>query len=64
MSGRLYRPTALGKSHNKRSNTYFSDSEPKKVKTSNKTIQSFLKSSQEEVEQNVVELCDDLQTDT
>ena len=33
------------------------------MKTSNKTIQSFFKSSQQEVEQNVVELSDSLQTD-
>ena len=68
MSGHRGRPTTTGKSHNKCSNTYSStrgsESVPKKVKTSNKTIQSFLKSSQQEVEQNVVKLSDSLQTDT
>ena len=68
MSGRRGRPTTTGKSYNKRCNTYSStrgsESVPKKVKTSNKTIQSFFKSSQQEVEQNVVELYDSLQTDT
>ena len=64
MSGRRGRPTTTGKSYNKRCNTRGSESVPKKVKTSNKTIQSFFKSSQQEVEQNVVELYDSLQTDT
>ena len=68
MSGRRGRPTTTGKSRNKRSNTYSStrgsESVTKKVKISNKTIQSFFKSSQREVEQNIVELSDSLHTDT
>ena len=66
MSGHRGRPTTTGKSHNKCSNTYSStrgsESVPKKVKTSNKTIQSFFKSLQQKIEENV-ELSDSLQTD-
>ena len=63
MSGRRGRPIATEKSQSERSNTYSStrgsESVPKKAK-----IQSFFKSSQQEVEQDVVELCDSLQTGT
>ena len=67
MSGHRGRPTTTGKSHNKHSNTYWStkgsESVPKKVKTSNKTIQFFFKSLQQKIEE-IVELSDSLQTDT
>lgn len=67
MYGRCGRPKTTGKSHNKRANTYSStrgsELMPKKTKTSNKTIQSFFKISQQEEEQSVVEHPESSNTD-